>query len=64
MFRCLGKAIHIVYAQEPSQSDRIFFPNLQYVCAFKEVARLEDYRPLLGRFKSVPYRHQQTARYR
>ncbi|MEG4280451.1 hypothetical protein QUA62_23690 [Microcoleus sp. MON1_C1] len=42
MIEFIEKAIHILYAQECSQSDRIFFPNLQYVCTLKEVARLED----------------------
>jgi len=32
MLGCLDKAIHIVYAQELSQSDRILFSNFQYVC--------------------------------
>ncbi|MEG4997775.1 hypothetical protein [Microcoleus sp. B4-D4] len=42
MFKGLSfqKAIHILYAQECSQSDRILFSNLQYVSTFKEVARL------------------------
>jgi len=31
MFYFIEKAIHIPYAQELSQSDRILFSNLQYV---------------------------------
>jgi hypothetical protein len=55
MFESLQKASHILYAQELSQSDRILFPNLQYVCTFKEVARLYsvplELLTLLGFFK-------------
>ncbi len=39
MLGLLQKAIHIIYALEPSQSNGILFPNLQYVCTFLEVAR-------------------------
>jgi hypothetical protein len=31
MFEFLEKAIHILYAQELSQSDHLFFLNLHYV---------------------------------
>jgi len=39
MLGLLQKAIHILYALEPRQSNRILFPNLQYVGTFLEVAR-------------------------
>jgi hypothetical protein len=32
MIEFIEKAIHILYAQELSQSDRILFSNVQYVC--------------------------------
>jgi len=45
MLEMLQKAIHILYAQDCSQSDRsqgdcIVFLNLRYVCTFLELVRL------------------------